>query len=809
MRALDWLCVCVFALACVLISSSVAMARPTPRHQQVLPPQGNNGLPNNWVWGCANISASLPFCDTTLTIDQRVDDLIGRLAQHELLGLMGASNSTPVDNCNCMDNGVPRLGIPGYENIVETNTAVASACIAAGICATEFPCPTNMAATFNRSTWTAKGSVISTEMRAFNNYGWWRGSEAPYAKISLQGYGPNINIIRDPRFGRNGELPSEDPFLAGSYAVHYVRAAQEGDDPRYQKMVAGLKHFALYSVETNRGSFIPKVSTFDLHDTYLRQYKMALLPRAVGGAEATGMMCSYSGLNGVPSCANDELLNQLARGEWQRPDLLVGTDCGAISNMIDQNHYAKDDLDAAAKTLNGGADVDMGDGFFPPPSQGGNGALAAAIAANLTTWSRVITSVRRILTPRFRMGLFDPLADQEYTNIGVEQINTTAHHNLVLDIAEQSLVLLKNQQQTLPFDRTKTTAVIGPHSVSQGDLFDDYRGDQTCVGGNFDCVRTVGETFQTTQAQARLGHVYNHKGVDLDSNDTSGIPAALAAAQQADQIVLCLGIGIDQEHEGIDRVSITLPGLQESFASKILALGKPTVIVLINAGGIAIDNLIPHTPAIIEAFYPAMRGGEALYNSIFGLTNRWGKLPVTLYKSSFIHEQDLTNFDMTTKPGRTYRYYTNTPAFPFGFGLSYTTFSFFVNVSETVDATVSVSTSAATFPVVSVPGRFPLTLSVTVLNTGLVCGDEVLLVYHRVGTSIAKNVTHPLPIKALVDFQRLTIEPLQTQQVTFTLQKEAVQVTDSSGARVTYSGEHELLLSDGVQPDQVIKVWVP
>ncbi len=281
---------------------------------------------------------------------------------------------------------------------------------------------------------------------------------------------------------------------------------QEGPDARYLKMIAGLKHYDAYSLEFARGSFIPNISTFDLWDSYLPQYRMAF---SADGGNAQAVMCrcvlnqrgllplpssrspcsnpplrSYSGVNGVPSCANNYLLNEVMRGAWGRSDAVVVTDCGAISNMINGNHYASSSEDAAAKTLNGGTDIDMGDNFFAPTLNGGNGALATALAKGLTTAARVDAAVTRILTARMHTGLFDPLAEQPYSQIGPEAINSTEHHAANLEMALQSLVLLQNRGGVLPFASTpgKRLAVIGPHVSSTRDLCEDYMGDQTCFG---------------------------------------------------------------------------------------------------------------------------------------------------------------------------------------------------------------------------------------------------------------------------------------------------------------------------------------
>ena len=469
-------------------------------------------LPNGHAWGClpGNISAHLPFCDASKTIPVRLADLVGRLSLEEKIGLMCADKHTGVSSCNMMSAGCLRLGIPSYMHLVETNTAVASRCYGPNKCSTNYPGPTGLGATFNRSLWYAKGHHMGEEIRALNNLRWYRMTgDAPKSLIGLNGYGPNLNIARDPRYGRTSELPGEDPFLTGSYAVAMVRGGQGMDaygsgSSKFLKMTLGLKHYALYTVEEPRPSFIPNVTAHDLWETYLPQYRLgfsALDPDGHPAGGAMGTMCSYAvsiyrhspavlgvqqhaqqglpatssrdchgsdfalilpqGENGVPSCANDYLLNQVIRSKagFNRSDVVVGTDCGAVNNMVHANHYASSDLDAAVKTLNGGTDMELGDQTWSSIANGGKGKLALAVAQKAVNVSRIDESVTRILHLRMITGQFDPIESQPYTKIGEEAINSTASQQLNLEAALQSFVLLKNEESTLPMKKGKKLAV--------------------------------------------------------------------------------------------------------------------------------------------------------------------------------------------------------------------------------------------------------------------------------------------------------------------------------------------------------------
>jgi beta-glucosidase-like glycosyl hydrolase len=746
-------------------------------------------LPNGHAWGCLNISKSLPFCNPALSIEARLTDFISRLSLQEKIGLISPDTThTGVSSCNFMDAGVLRLGVPPYMHLVETNTAVASSCIKEGVCATNWPGPTGLGASFNRSLWTFKGNVMAEEMRAFNNLDWYRGtSDAPHSLIGLHGYGPNINLIRDPRWGRNSECPSEDPFLAGQYSKYYVTGAQrpDGDGSKFYKMTLGLKHYDAYSVETNRGSFIPNITMLHLWDSFLPQYRAGFVDGAASGA-----MCSYSGLNGVPSCANNYLLNTVVRDHFNRPDAVIGTDCGAVNNMVSQNHYAANKTDAAAKTLNGGTDLELGDQIWSPTQNGGSGSLEEAISKGMTTEDRVAESVRRVLRLRFLTGQFDPLDNQPYSKIGVDVINSTAHQQLTLEAAEQSFVLLKNDDNTLPFSTTSggKLAVLGPHVNSTRDLYSDYKGDKQCFDGSYDCIPTIGDVFTRLYGASRTQVA---QGVSLAGTDASGIPPAVAAAKAADMVVLCLGIGNSQEHEGMDRTTTVLPGLQDKFAAEILSLGKPTVVVFINGGIVSPDYIVNAAPAIVEAFYPAGKGAEALYRSIFGLTNKWGKMPVTMYDSHFSEQFEMTDFSMSKHPGRTYKWFTGVPLFPFGHGLSYTKYSV-----------------SAQWRAESIQGT-ALEASVNIQNTGNVMGDEVVMVYHSVSDDIRKSAGHPIPLRALVGFDRAAdVMPGNTATLKFTLDSSALAVTDSNGDSIVYSGNHTFLFSNGAGSEATLVTFV-
>jgi len=318
-----------------------------------------------------------------------------------------------------------------------------------------------------------------------------------------------------------------------------------------------------------------------------------------------------------------------------------------------------------------------------------------------------------------------------------------------------------------------------------------YAKDERANNKTFDCIPTIAEGIR---AANKNGKTVNLIGVDINSARSDGIQAALAASQAADAVILVLGIDHSIEYEGADRKDINLPGLQESFALKILALNKPTLLILVNGGVLGIDALVAGPQAIIEAFYPSVQGARALANSIFGVENRWGKLPVTMYPAAYVNEVSIIDFDMSKHPGRTYRYYSGKPLWPFGYGMSLTTFN--------------LSCTSNNYRASQKRGAVALSYQCIVKNIGNYDGDEVVMVYHQAGSDIRKKVTHPVPIKQLVDFQRVTVKKAGTQTITFSLDDTAVQLTDQNGDKLVYPGTHYIAFSRGLGEDVVFTVAI-
>ena len=703
--------------------------------------------------GCVDASTqSLPFCDPRLPRAARVADLVGRLTLDEKIGLTGSAYG---DMCSDIDAGVPRLRIPNVTQLIEVTGTVSSSCYvdAAGVsfCPTVFPAPLTLAASFSRRLMRLKGAVTGAEARAFNNLHVSRIYSADNF-VDLLAFGPDINLILDPRNGRNGENPTEDPLLGGVYAEEVTRGMQEGEDPNYLQLASMLKHYAGYERETNRFASNDNITNFDLLDTLLPPYG-----RGLQRGRSSGTMCSYNSLNGVPSCADSWLLTSMVREFWGRPDATHTSDCGAVESEFTAKGWATSIADATARSMTAGTDSCIGTAFI------GGGGLAAAIANGTLALAALDAALTRTLSVRFALGMFDAPNATIYTQYGPEKIGEAGARAAAAAAAAQGAVLLRNVGGALPLRAAspalRTVAVVGPHAVSQRDLLGDFYGDAFCPGVSnrttraADCVTTLGAAVAEYLATPRPDvEVVIAAGTNVAGTDAGGLPAAVAAAAAADVVILAVGYNnADIEREGADHNFTTLPGLQANLTDAVVAAaaarGAPVVMLLINAGQIALDTLAAQPPAIVEAFYPAF-GARALVAQLFGDTNSWGRLPYTIYPAAYASAINLSSFNISTGVGRTYRYYAGAAGpvnYAFGDGLSY---SAFATTCSSAGPTTVAANANFSLPIACATGLAPGETR---------AGDEILLAYHRAGDDIRRAVgaRHPVPAKTLRDFARL------------------------------------------------------
>ncbi|KAH3745647.1 glycoside hydrolase family 3 domain protein [Pelomyxa schiedti] len=647
------------------------------------------------------------YCKVNLPIAQRASDLVSRMTLDERMSQM--VNEAPA---------IFRLGIPEYDWWTECLHGILTDC--GTNCPTSFPEGPALGATFNMSEILEMMQAVSTEGRALHNEG----------IGGLDYWGPNINLNRDPRWGRNLETPSEDPYLQSQFVVNYIRGMQEGEDTRYLKTVATCKHYAGNSLENwngyDRYSFDAKISDTDLEYSYLPAFRACITE-----GRAKSVMCAYNAVNGIPCCADNELLQEILRDEWGFDGYVV-SDCDAVSCIMNNHHYTDTAEDTCAVAVKAGTDLDCGTFYNALPSTVSQGKL---------TEEDINTAVNRLFTQRIQLGMFDPNYMQVYTGYGPELVDSPYHQQLALQIARESMVLLQNNQNLLPLDPSMTVALIGPNADVRSTLLGNYYGER-CHGGTDLCVQSVLEAIET-----KTSSVYYAKGCEIKSEITVGFYEAIKIATLSDVAVMVMGIDTSVESEGNDRYTTTLPGVQEDLIQQVVATGTPVVVVLINGGSLSIEWTKDNVPAILEAFYAGQSAAQAIADVLFGDYNPGGKLPYTVYPAEYVDQIPLTEMGMSVSPGRTYRYYTGTPLWPFGWGLSYTNFTLDWYSQEYLPESLDVGAQSTNY-------------RVNVTNTGGRAGDEVVMAF------ITENAAAGA-IEQLFGFQRVHLEPGESATVEF------------------------------------------
>ncbi|MBE2215582.1 MAG: glycoside hydrolase family 3 C-terminal domain-containing protein [Opitutaceae bacterium] len=658
--------------------------------------------------------------DSSRSLRTRADDLIRRMSLAEKVSQL--KNAAP---------GIPRLGLPAYDYWNEALHGVANNGFA-----TVFPEPVGGAASWNPQLFRQQGTVIGIEGRAkFNDYAnrhggdskWWAG---------LTYWTPNVNIFRDPRWGRGQETYGEDPFLTAEIGIEFVRGIQ-GDDPKHMLAMACAKHFAVHSgPEPDRHRFNAVVSERDLYDTYLPQFE-----RLVREGQVAGVMSAYNAINGVPASASRFFLTELLRERWGFDGYVV-SDCDAIRDIHGekQHRYVKTAEEAAALAVKAGCNLCCG---------GDYNALVRAVQQGLVTEKELDEALYRTLWTRFRLGLFDPPEEVPFSRYTLRDNDLPAHGQVALELARQSIVLLKNDG-ILPLGRAKgrQIAVIGPNAASKSMLEGNYHGSASRPISILDGIRRIAEP--DIKVLHAVGSPITTKPGSAPwsgQDNTTDRPVAelkaeaLAVAAQADLIIYVGGITPAQEGESFDRDSIELPQEQSDLIKALHATGKPVVMVNCSGSAMALPWEDEHLAALVQAWYPGQEGGRAVAEVLFGLVNPSGHLPVTFYRST----ADLPDFSDYTMKGRTYRYFAGEPLYAFGHGLSYTTFGY-QNLR------------------VAPAGQGALTVTVDVTNSGARDGDDVVQLYATPPAS-----SRPQEIRALCGFGRVHLKAGETRTVSITV----------------------------------------
>ena len=668
--------------------------------------------------------------DSTRSVDERVDALVGAMTLREKIAQM-LHHAPPI----------PRLGVPDYNWWNECLHGVGRAGRA-----TVFPQSIGMAATFDVPLTGKVATAISDEARVKHH----QAQKQDYRGIyfGLTYWTPNINIFRDPRWGRGQETYGECPYLTSRMGVAFVKGMQ-GNDPNYLKLVATPKHYAVHSgPESMRHHFDAEVSQRDLRETYLPHFKACIQE-----AGAWSVMGAYNRTNGEPCCGSKTLLQDILRDEWGFRGYVV-SDCWAIKDFHVNHKVVKTAEESAAMAVKNGCDLNCGD-MYPN--------LLGAVKQGLISEAEIDVSVKRLFTARFKLGMFEPETNVPWTKLKPEVVNCETHQKLALKAASESIVLLENRNKTLPLKKDiKALAVVGPNATRHDVLWGNYNGFSSHFSTLLEGV--VGEVSVGTQVNYCSG-----------ANDTE-LEWALV---DAEVIVACMGLTPEMEGEeagdmgvpdaegGGDRVRIGLPEKQLALLEKLVATGKPVILVLTGGSPIELTWATKHCAAVLMVWYAGEAGGEATADVIFGDYNPAGRLPLTFIKSL----DDIPEFTDYRMRGRTYRFMRKKPLYRFGYGLSYTTFK---------------------YSMLKVKG---LKVQIEVKNSGKRDGDEVVQVYM---TSSPAKV--PTPRRQLVAFKRVHIKAGESKTVTFTIKRKQLAAYDAKGNPFVAAGTYGLSVGGG-QPD--------
>lgn len=683
--------------------------------------------------------------------------------------------------------GVPRLGLPPYEWWSEALHGVANS---PGVSfntenggdfgyATSFPQPITLGAAFDDALVHAVASVVSTEARAFSNAG----------RAGLDFWTPNINPFRDPRWGRGQETPGEDPYHLSSYVKALIAGLEgTGDsasnkDGKYKKVVSTCKHFAGYDVESWNGNyryqFDATISTQDMVEYYLPSFQACARDAKVGA-----FMCSYNAVNGVPTCADDWLLNDVLRGHWNwtggsDDGFWVTSDCDAIQNVFLPHRWSTTREAAAADSLKAGTDLNCGT-YYSHHLQG-------AYDQGLINDTDLDTAVTRLYGSLVKLGYFDPADLQPYRSLGWEDVGTPEAQQLAYTAAVEGTVLLKNNN-TLPLDlEGKTVAVIGDWAAATAQLQGNYHGVAPYLRSPL------------YAAQQLLGNdsVFYSAGPGYQDPTTNSWDSIWEAAGAADVILYFGGVDEDTEAEGMDRVSIAWAGSQLDVIGELALLGKPMVVVELGGGQLDSSPIAanPGVGALLWGGYPGQDGGVAILDVITGKQAPAGRLPVTQYPASYAAAVPMTDMALRPDagkgfPGRTYRWYEGDAVFGFGYGLHYTTFEAEISLSGSGGSSFDIGslTSNCTEEYLDLCPFASVSTSVT--NTGSVTSDYSALLFLKGDFGPA-----PHPLKTLVSYARAhNISASGSAQLTLNLTLGSLSRVDDSGNRVLHPGSYSLQL---------------
>ena len=684
----------------------------------------------------------LPYLNPDLPMDQRVDDLIGRMTLEEKASQMVDAASD-----------LPQLNVPKYGWWSEALHGVARAGKA-----TIFPQAIGMAATFDPDLIFEVSSAISDEGRAMYNAAVKRGFHTICQGLTF--WSPNVNIFRDPRWGRGHETYGEDPFLTGTIGTAFVKGMQ-GDNPKYLKTSACAKHYAVHSgPEGLRHEFDAVVSDKDLYETYLPAFK------ALVDAHVESVMCAYNRTDDEPCCGSNRLLTRILRNDWGFTGHVV-SDCGALANIHGDHHFTASAEQTVALAIQNQVNLNCGDTYKAIPS---------AVKQGLITENEVNRVLHGLLKTRFKLGMFDPEGSNPYNKIGSEVIHSEAHKQLARKVAQKSVVLLKNNGALPIAKNCPSVFVTGPMAGNIDVLIGNYYGIS-------DDMSTILEGIASKIADgSKIGYRY---GILPDRNNLNPMDWSTGMAGDADVTIAVLGVSPmneGEEGEAIaspdkgDRLDTRLPESQLNYLRKLRQAAGTKKIVVVLTGGSAITSpeIEGLADAILFVWYPGEQGGRAVADVLFGDANPSGRLPITFPKSI----NDLPAFENYSMVGRTYRYMEKEPLFPFGFGLSYTKFGYSdLKLSDT-----------------KIKKGESVTATFKITNIGKVSGEEVAQLYIK-----DLNANFRVPIQSLKGIKKVSLEPGASQEISFLITPELMSSVDETGKSLVGKGNIQLSIG-GASP---------
>jgi beta-glucosidase len=623
---------------------------------------------------------------------------------------------------------------------------------------TMFPVSIAMGATWDPKLIHEMASVISDEARAIYN-GWHNDSNFDGEKKGLIYRSPVVNVSRNPYWGRINETYSEDPFLTGCLGVAYVKGLQ-GNNPKYLKIAATLKHYAVNNVEMDRLKLNAKVSERMLFEYWLPHFRDCVVE-----GQAQSVMASYNAINGTPNNINQFLLTDILKRKWGFKGFVV-SDLGGVESMVNGHEKGKMTYeDAVAKSLFAGCD--FSDKEFME-------YIPKAVKMGILPLDRLDDAVFRVMCDRFRLGEFDPSELVPYSKIPLSVICSPEHRALSLKVAHKSIVLLKNENNFLPLnkEKLKTIAVIGPHAniFTVGGYSGIALQPVTPLQGIKNLAAKETEILFTVGAEMPLEQG-KKDSKPIPFNREEELKKAIEIAKKADVVLLYVGTTLGTEDEGLDRKTLGLPGNQEDLVKAIMAVNPKTVVVEMNAGPLAVPWIKAHVPAMIEAWWGGEEGGNAIADIIFGNVNPGGKMPLTVYASD---DQVPSKNEYDISKGYTYMYLKGKPLFPFGHGLSYTKFKY--------------SNMQLSSKKINPEGN--VLVKVDIQNIGKCEGDEVVQLYlHDVKCSVIR------PIKELRGFERISLKSGELKTFSFTVPADKLAFYDEKTHQfVLEPGDFDVLI---------------